>query len=264
MSGDERYIWIARWNEFQHYAPARDRGPAWIKDYTAQLDDGRYLRLSDRQRALLRDIRDVFAVLRGQLPDDTRMITRRRGSQTRRVDLEALSDAGFIEFVSRPALERHLEELYASHAPARSQEQEQEEEAEKEQASHQEGPAAAPAAAALLEQLNRLGVNGALRAAAIQDPERAQACALKAEREATTNPAGYFRQLLESGDWPTTPKPKPARPTSGTPLDPLAAIKTEIRNGAIPDRDYLDAEIRGWELHEHADELHALLEETAA
>jgi hypothetical protein len=30
-----QYIWIARWGDFQHYAPRRDRGPAWIKDYRA-------------------------------------------------------------------------------------------------------------------------------------------------------------------------------------------------------------------------------------
>ena len=130
---DPTYIWIVRWEEFQHYAPSRERGPAWIKDYTAQLSDERYLRLSDRQRALLRDLRDIFATFRGRLPDDSRMITRQRNSQTRRGDLDALNHAGFIRFLSRPDLDLALEAFYASRAPARSQEEEVEEELEKEQ-----------------------------------------------------------------------------------------------------------------------------------
>lgn len=127
------YIWICRWPEFQHYAPSRDRGPAWIKDYTAQLDDERYIRLSDRRRALLGDIRRVFATMRGRLPDDARMITRQRCSQTRRVDLDALSDAGFIEFVSRDVLDQRLEDLYASRARARGREEVEKEEEEEEE-----------------------------------------------------------------------------------------------------------------------------------
>jgi hypothetical protein len=125
----EQYIWISRWEDFQHYAPKRDRGPAWIKDYTAQLSDERYLRLTDRQRALLRDLRDVFATMRGRLPDDAAMITRQRNSQTRRGDLSALNRAGFIQFLSRRSLEHRLDEFYASRAPARSQEPEPEPEA---------------------------------------------------------------------------------------------------------------------------------------
>lgn len=126
----ERWIWIARWEEFQHYTPSRERGPAWIKDYTAQLADERYLRLSDRSRALLRDLRDIFATMRGRLPDDSRMITRLRHSQTRRDDLTSLNDAGFIAILSREDLEVALEKFYTSRAPARSQEKEVEEERE--------------------------------------------------------------------------------------------------------------------------------------
>lgn len=62
MTTGDMYVWITRWDEFQHYKPERDRAPAWIKDYTKQMNDDRYLRLTDRQRALLRDLRDVFAV----------------------------------------------------------------------------------------------------------------------------------------------------------------------------------------------------------
>ena len=125
-AGCDEYVWITRWEEFQHYAPRRDRGPAWIKDHTAQLDDERYLDLTDRQRALLGDIRRVFAMTRGRLSRDTRTISRHRHAQTRDADLVALNHAGFIEFVSREALDHRLEKFYASRAPARSQEAEAE------------------------------------------------------------------------------------------------------------------------------------------
>ena len=42
---DELWIWVTRWDDFQHYTPEPDRAPAWIKSYTKQLDDDRYLSL---------------------------------------------------------------------------------------------------------------------------------------------------------------------------------------------------------------------------
>ncbi len=127
------YVWISRWGDFQHYKPERDRGPAWIKDYTKQMLDASYLQLSDRQRALLRDLRDVFAMTAGRVPDDSAVIARYRHQQTRRADLDRLNDAGFIQFVSRATLDQRLEKLYASRAPARSSEEETETEVEKDQ-----------------------------------------------------------------------------------------------------------------------------------
>ncbi len=118
----ELWVWICRWAEFQHYAPSRDRGPAWIKDYTAQLDDERFLRLTDRQRALLGDLRRIFATMRGRLPDDCSMIARRRGLQTRREDVTALISAGFVQLLSRESLDQRLEDLYASRARPRTRE----------------------------------------------------------------------------------------------------------------------------------------------
>jgi hypothetical protein len=120
MADARKWLWITRWDEFQHYPPEPDRGPSWIKDYTKQLRDVRYLNLSDRQRALLSDLRRVFAVMFPWVPRDVAVIARQRGRQTFRADLEALNKAGFIEFCSRPTLERRLEEFYASRAPARS------------------------------------------------------------------------------------------------------------------------------------------------
>ncbi len=131
MTGEKTYVWICRWEEFQHYPPDRNRGPAWIKDYTSQLDDERYLCLTDRQRALLRDLRDIFATMRGRLSDDCAMIARRRNAQTRRSDLEALNHAGLIEFLSREALDQALDKFYTSRARPRTR-REVEEETERE------------------------------------------------------------------------------------------------------------------------------------
>ncbi len=124
MNGtDDQYIWISRWEEFQHYAPNPERGPAWIKNYTAQLSDERYLDLTDRQRALLHDVRAVFAVTRGRLSRSTAVVSRHRHRQTFRSDLDALNDAGLIEFCSREVLEQRLEMFYSrSRTRSRSRE----------------------------------------------------------------------------------------------------------------------------------------------
>src|SRR6266540_3061047 len=112
-SDDLLFIWICRWDEFQHYRPERDRPPAWIKTYTKQMHDARYLELPDRARALLHDLRHVFAVTAGQLSRDTRVVSQHRHRQTFRADLERLNHAGFIDFISRETLDQRLEELYS-------------------------------------------------------------------------------------------------------------------------------------------------------
>lgn len=116
----EDWIWISRWEDFQHYQPERDRAPAWIKQYTKQLDDDRYTDLSPRRRALLNDLRVAFARTSGRLRATTQVLSKRTLSRVFSSDLRALNDAGFIEFVSRPMLEERLERVYASRAPARS------------------------------------------------------------------------------------------------------------------------------------------------
>lgn len=108
------WIWITRWQDFQHYQPERDRAPAWIKEYTKQLDDDRYLRLSMYQRAVLHDVRTAFARAHGRLPTDTRQLTQRIGHRVTSVNLDALNHAGFIDYVSRPVLEQRLDQLYSN------------------------------------------------------------------------------------------------------------------------------------------------------
>jgi hypothetical protein len=108
-----KYIWVTRWEEFQHYRPDPKRGPAWIKAYTAQLDDERYLALNDKQRCVLHELRIAFANTRGKLPKDTRFLSRMLAQRVTEPTLQRLNQAGFIEFVSRPSLERRLDLLYS-------------------------------------------------------------------------------------------------------------------------------------------------------
>lgn len=110
----ERYIWISRWEEFQHYRPERDRAPAWIKSYTKQLDDDRYLDLSSADRGLLSDLRAEFARARSRLLADRKRLSSRLGATVYQRQLDSLNRAGFIEFISRPTLEKRLEQLYSS------------------------------------------------------------------------------------------------------------------------------------------------------
>lgn len=88
-------------------------------------------------------------------------------------------------------------------------------------------------AAALTDALNRIGIRDpGLRVAAQQDPERALACAVAAESRATTNPAGLFRTLLESGETPAAP-PLVRSGTNLAGASSLARVEAMVRNGSI-------------------------------
>ncbi len=109
---EELWIWPTRWEDFQHYRPTPERGPAWIKQYTAQLDDDRYLSLTDRQRALLVDLRCMHGTTRMRTRYDHVTIGQRRGIRTRHADLEALNHAGLIDILSRDALDQRITQVY--------------------------------------------------------------------------------------------------------------------------------------------------------
>lgn len=91
-------------------------------------------------------------------------------------------------------------------------------------------------AAALNILLDQLDAGPALRTTAHREPDRAIACARTAIERATNNPAGLFRTLLESGEYPTTIQTK-------KPLADTAALELLIRNGAIQDTELLEIEI---------------------
>lgn len=134
-SGAAVYIWITRWEDFQHYTPDRDRAPAWIKTYTKQLDDDEYRNLTADQRGLLHDLRMAFSRSHGKLTTDTRRLCHRLGYRVLTRQLDSLNRAGFIEFVSRETLELNLESFYASRAGDRAHHLEVEEEGEEEEES---------------------------------------------------------------------------------------------------------------------------------
>jgi hypothetical protein len=119
----DRWIVIPRWTEFQHY---KDRDPFWIKDYIRQVRDDTYLSLNLAQRGLLHDLRLLYAESGGQLNEAgarRRLVGGSSGARTWLVHLEALNQAGFVEFSSsKPlALEKEKEkETSLPRASARS------------------------------------------------------------------------------------------------------------------------------------------------
>ena len=140
------YIWIVRWDDFQHYAPERDRAPAWIKAYTKQHDEDGYRALTAPQRAVLHDLRIAFARARGRLTRDTRALSQRIALRVTNATLETLNHEGFIEFLSRADLDQRLELFYTSRAraPAHQEEVEVEREVEREQPEPEPEPEANP------------------------------------------------------------------------------------------------------------------------
>lgn len=117
-----------------------------------------------------------------------------------------------------------------------------------------------PETSKLTTLLDKMKIRGDLRETAYEDPDLALACAEKAVRVARSNPAGYFRRLLEAGDWPE-PEAQPER-SNVLPKDPVKAIRTKIANGVITDHLFLEAEIRGFKVSEVAAD--QLREELAA
>lgn len=99
MSGETFHIDIPKWDRYQHY---KDRKrPTWIKDYCDQLDDRAYLKLKPYQRAVLQDLRRLYATSGREVPDTLTSLSRRVGYRVTRASLVALNEAGFIHFTSR-------------------------------------------------------------------------------------------------------------------------------------------------------------------
>lgn len=95
-----RWIIIPGWDKFQHY---RDRRPVWIKNYLDQHDRDEYLELPAGTRALLHDLRLMYARRRGQIRLDTRWLSGELHVRVTTQQLEALNHAGFISFsASKP------------------------------------------------------------------------------------------------------------------------------------------------------------------
>ena len=121
-----RYLWIARWREFQHYKPEPGRVPFWIKDYMKQLDADRYRSLTLAQRGLLASLRQAFSKAEAKLTCDRSKLSARLGATVYQRDLDALNHAGYIEVISRATLDRRLEEVYSCSRPEKEKEKEKE------------------------------------------------------------------------------------------------------------------------------------------
>jgi hypothetical protein len=97
------YIYIPNWEKFQHY---KDKSsPAWIKCYRRLLSDDAYLALSLADRGLLLNLWLLCSDAgEGRVSADRRLLARRLN--VRRVSLDALIQAGFIQVRSRKRLDK--------------------------------------------------------------------------------------------------------------------------------------------------------------
>ena len=86
------WIVIPNWEKWQ---PRRDRHDPWIKSYVDQLRRDEYLDLSLAERGLLENIRHLYSTQNGLLR--ARSLPGLVQQKVRRVSLERLSDAGFIQ-----------------------------------------------------------------------------------------------------------------------------------------------------------------------
>jgi hypothetical protein len=124
------YISVKNWRRFQHYDPTK-RTPPWIKNYTELMSDDAYLELSMHRRGLLHALWMEYASSRCRLTANTATLSRRLGGKVTSRDLQALTDAGFIDLVASSVLAEGYQDAsaaLASRAPARSLETETEEE----------------------------------------------------------------------------------------------------------------------------------------
>lgn len=97
---DERWIVIPRWDDFQHYST---RDPVWIKNHRRLLHDDAYRALTLPQRGVLHGLWLLYAASGREIRDSTLSVSRQLGGRVSRATLEALNDAGFIEFsASKP------------------------------------------------------------------------------------------------------------------------------------------------------------------
>ena len=103
---NERWIIVPNWNGptgFQHY---KDRDPKWIKVYRRLHSNDDYLGLTGHRRAVLLGIWIEYASSHGQLKVNHTSLSRRFNLRVNSSDLEALNEAGFIEFSASKPLAR--------------------------------------------------------------------------------------------------------------------------------------------------------------
>jgi hypothetical protein len=95
------WIVIPNWRRFQHY---KDRQPRWIKVYTELMSDPAFLGLTFAQRGLLITLWLEYARSRRAIRVRAASMSRQLGGRVASAQLEALSDAGFIEITASNVL----------------------------------------------------------------------------------------------------------------------------------------------------------------
>jgi len=95
------WIVIPNWRRFQHY---KDRQPRWIKVYTELMSDPAFLGLTFAQRGLLISLWLEYARSRRAIRVRAASVSRQLGGRVASAQLEALSDAGFIEVTASNVL----------------------------------------------------------------------------------------------------------------------------------------------------------------
>jgi hypothetical protein len=98
---DDAPLWvhIVGWEKFQHADTLkRSTPPPWIKVYTRLLSEDDFLDLTEHRRLLLLELWLEYARTRARLRLDTRSISRRLHMRVTTADLDALNQAGYIEF----------------------------------------------------------------------------------------------------------------------------------------------------------------------
>jgi len=102
-----RWIAIRGWDRFQHRDVLRGVGvPPWIKVYTRLHHNDAWMTLSGHRRAILLGLWIEYAQSRQELAENTAELSRKLALRVTTRDLEALNDAGFIDFLPAPCKPR--------------------------------------------------------------------------------------------------------------------------------------------------------------
>ena len=88
------YLRVKNWGKFQHY---KNRTPPWIKFHTTLLEDFEICALPDETKAHLVFIWLLASRLDNHLPADPQWIAGKIGARSP-INLEALIQAGFLEY----------------------------------------------------------------------------------------------------------------------------------------------------------------------
>ena len=95
MKSDTQYFRVVNLDKYQHYTK---RSPPWIKLHASTLEDYDFGRLQDASKMHLCAIWLLASRTDNKIPWDSEWIGKRINA-TSKVDLDALQDAGFIEFI---------------------------------------------------------------------------------------------------------------------------------------------------------------------